>query len=368
MEYSLRFRIYPNTAQSLLIQKIFGSCRFVYNYYLASRKAVYETTGQTLSYVDCTKDLTTLKKRLLWLREADSIALQSSLKDLDIAFQNFFRGCKSGAYIGYPRFKSKKHSRKSYKTKSNIQISGHAIRLPKLGWVRANISKSVQGRILNATVSQASTGKYFVSICWTDVDMPELLKTGSNAGIDLGLKSFAVLSDGTEIENPKHMKQSMKRLKRAQRKLSRKSKGSQNYKKQKQRLAVLHEKVSNQRQDFLQKASTDIIRHYDLIALEDLAVKNLMRNHKLAGSIQDASWSEFRRMLKYKSVWYGKQVVIIPRFFPSSQICSQCGFQWSGTKDLSIRHWTCPVCNMIHDRDANAARNILIKGLELAAS
>lgn len=234
--------------------------------------------------------------------------------------------------------------------------------------MKAKISKSVQGRILNATVSQAPTGKYFVSVCWTDVDMPELPKTDDNVGIDLGLKSFAVLSDGTEIGNPKRMKQSMKRLKRAQRRLSRKSKGSRNYRKQKQRLAALHEKVSNQRQDFLQKMSTDIIRRYDLIALEDLAVRNLMQNHKLAGGIQDASWSEFRRMLEYKSIWYGKQVAIISRFFPSSQICFQCGFQWPGTKDLSVRRWTCPVCNTMHDRDVNAARNILAKGLELTAS
>lgn len=368
MEYSLKFRIYPNVAQSLLIQKIFGSCRFVYNHYLALRKTTYDTTGQVLSYVDCAKDLTVLKKQFSWLREADSTALQSSLKDLDIAFQNFFRGCKSGMHIGYPKFKSKKYSRKSYKTKSNVQISEHAIRLPKLGWVRAKIFKSVQGRILNATVSQAPTGKYFVSVCWTDVDMFELPKTGDNTGVDLGLKSFAVLSDGTKIENPKHMKQAMKRLKRAQRRLSRKSKGSQNYEKQRRRLAVLHEKVLNQRQDFLQKTSTDIIRRYDLIALEDLTVRNLMRNHKLAGGIQDVSWSAFRRMLEYKSVWYGKQVIIIPRFFPSSQICSQCGFQWSGTKDLFVRDWTCPICNTIHDRDVNAARNILAKGLGLAVS
>ena len=365
MQKGIKFRIYPNREQKNLISQTLGCCRLIYNKGLAMRKEAYGN-GDKIGYTQTSAMLTELKRceGFAFLKLVDSIALQQSLRDLERGFANFFQ--KRAAY---PTFKSKHNRHQSYRTinqGNNIRIVGRYIKLPKLGFVKLRQSMEV-GKINHVTVEHTTTDKYF-AVLNVEFEPQPRANNGGCIGIDVGIKEFYADSNGSVVANPKYLETSMRKLIREQRKLSRKQNDSNNRKKQRVKVALVHEKITNQRNDFLQKESTLLIGENQTICIEELKVRNMMRNHKLAQHIGSASWSKFFTMLEYKAGWYGNEIVKVPTKYPSSQTCSCCGYKNPLVKNLSVRVWKCPVCHTNHDRDINASINILNKGLQMKSA
>ena len=360
-----KYRIYPNKQQEELIQKTFGCCRFVYNQTLAHRKELYETKKESMSKLDCNNYVNRiLKKEYEWLKEVDKFSLTNSVYNMDSAYQKFFK-----EHYYYPKFKSKRDNKKSYTTNltgKNIEVSfkDNKIKLPKLKWIKAKISREFTGKIKSATVSQVPSGKYFVSVLVETEHIP-IKKSNNAVGIDLGIKDLLITSEGEKFDNIRTTKKYENELVKEQRKLSHKVKGSKNWNKQRIKVARVHEKIHNIRIDNLHKISHKLISENQVIVSEDLAVSNMVKNHNLAKAITDCGWYELTRQLTYKAEWNGRTYIKIGRYAPSSQVCNVCGFVNKDTKNLAVREWTCSQCGTVHDRDINAAINILNEGLRM---
>lgn len=375
MERGFKYRIYPNACQRDQIARTFGCCRFVYNRALDVKKTAYAKTGKTVSWTELSQMLPVWKRdpETAWLAQADSMALQQSIRNLDHAYKNFFRRVRKGEKPGFPKFKSRRHCRQSYRTNLGKVIDCNHIALPKLGTVRAKVSRPLQGRILSITISLDAAGRYFATFLCTDVPAKKASATNQEVGIDLGIGMLATLSDGTKVRNPHHLKKYERKLAQEQRRLSRRKgarrgeKPSNRYLKQRKKVARIHTKIAYARTDTLHKVTTMLADENQVLCMEDLNVKGMMQNSHLAKALSDVSFGEFARLLEYKCIERRRIFVKVSRFYPSSKTCSSCGHKLDALP-LSVRSWNCPVCGAHHDRDVNAARNILTEGKRILSN
>jgi len=354
---AFKFRLYPTTTQAVQLNQHIGSCRFVYNWALDQKIKTYEHTGKSISRFDLNKMIPSLKASNEWLGEVNSQSLQGMTKQVESAFTRFFREKN-----GFPRFKSKKNPIQSFPIPQHYSVNfkNDTVKLPKIGEIQAVFHRGFEGELKTATVSRSCKGHYYISILVEDgkeIPLKQEFSDSTTIGVDVGIKDFAVLSTGEKIENPKYLKNSLQRLKVLQKRISKKQKGSQNREKAKQRLAAIYDRIANQRNDFQNKLSLRLMSENQAIALETLNVKGMVKNHNLAQSINDSAWSSFVTKLEYKAEWFGKTVLRIGQFEPSSKLCNVCGYH---NKELQLkdREWECPECYAKHDRDINAAINI----------